>query len=715
MNFTTQWMQSDWMKALGWTFVHSLWQIAAIGLLLYIILRLIPGRSAHIRYTISTMAIWMIVMMALSTFIMMLPGARSIHEFSGPVIVVKATRSLALTDKISIWLESRMPIMLAVWLGGVLLLMFRLVCSLGWVQHMRSTAKPLVPIQNTVNDLIRRLNIKIRPLASASGHIASPVTIGHIKPIILFPIGIINQLTPQEVEAVLTHELAHIVRRDYLSNLVQSFIETLFYYHPVTWWISNKVRTERENRADDLAISWCGDHVAYAKALIKVQEMELGQAPSLAIGFSSGKGVMLARIQRILHIPYKNHNQMEKTVLISLCSIFFFGFTLNSHIPDPKKPKISEPTEVVNVVTTETDSIPSKGTYKIHKKTDDQDISIEVKDGDIKELQVDGKNIAPAQFDQYGEVIDELFGAIEAPPSSEGFKFTMPVMPPMPPMPDMPPMPGMAPMPDMPPMPPMGMNEERLEEFFKDGMKAGYTMKIYNPDIKGNKFKQYSDTTIMNGKNKIIIITDNDTTILNSGGFNWAGESPAMKFDYNLLQNIDEWKANQENWKQMHDEWKQSRELNAQQWKDQRHGQQEQIREEQESLRREGDRMRREGESISNEGDRIMREGSRKFQNSNDYNKVMDEARRMEELESAIGFGRMAPRMNMTEAMIEEGLLGPGEEADIVLTPDKLKINGKKMSEAEHQKYLRMYEAQQGVQLSGNSRVEFKTKSRRSM
>lgn len=143
--------------------------------------------------------------------------------------------------------------------------------------------------------------------------------------------GILNQLSPKEVEAILTHELAHIVRRDYLSNLVQSFIETLFYYHPITWWISGMVRSERENRADDLAVRWCGDQLGYAKALMTVQEMQTRQGPALAVGFASRKGAMLARIQRILNLPYKNHNQMENSAP-ELVHIMFPGFyTDQSH------------------------------------------------------------------------------------------------------------------------------------------------------------------------------------------------------------------------------------------------------------------------------------------------------------------------------------------------------------------------------------------------
>ncbi|MGB4849407.1 MAG: M56 family metallopeptidase [Saprospiraceae bacterium] len=731
MNLTTHWMQSDWCKALGWTFVHSLWQIAAIGLLLYIILRLIPGRSAHVRYTISTMAIWMIVITVLSTFIIMLPESNTIAESNGQLILVKIAGAYTLTDRISMWLETRMPMMLSIWFVGVIILMLRLAFSLIWVQYMRSVAAPLIPIQNVLNDLIYRLQIKIKPIISESGYVSSPVTIGHIKPVILFPIGIINQLNPQEVEAILTHELAHIIRRDYLSNLIQSFIETIFYYHPVTWWISNKVRTERENRADDLAISWCGDHVGYAKALITVQEMELGNAPSLAIGFASGKGAMLARIQRILHIPYKNHNQMEKTVLISLCSLFFLGFTLNSHtIPDQKNEKSSTPAEIVNVEVTSSDSIPSKGTYMIHKKTDSQDISIQVEDGDIKELKVDGKKIAPEQFNHYDEVIDELFGSMEAPPSADGFNFTMPAMPPMPlmpAMPDVPAMPGMHVMPCVPPMPPMpamGMNEMELERMLGNGSNLEF-LKANNLDnfIRGQMGDlMYLSDTLSPMDAKIIIIRNGDSTVISSPGFGWSAldlnnaDSPVYKLDKDQWKKQqEEWKQNQEEWKEHQKEWKKNWEENAENWKSNWQEQQPpQMEAERERMRSEGDRMREEGDHMRAEGKRI-REQSELNNNPNAFSGALADGLRREALGSNGVYGFLAPRMNMTDELIGEGLVQPGEEADILLTPDKLKINGKKMPENIHQKYLRMYEEQQGVELSGNSRVEFKTKSRRSM
>ena|SRR5687768_6315230 len=717
MNSLNQWMQSDWLKALGWTFVHSLWQIACIGLILYVILRLVPGRSAHTRYTISTMAIWGIVIAALSTFIIMLPDSNQVTEITGSVVLMASTEAVSLTDRLSAWLELRMPMMLTVWLGGVMILMIRLLLSLGWVAHMRADAILSNDLQGTLDKIIQRLHIKLKPVVSESKHISSPVTIGHLKPLILFPIGIVNQLTPAEVEAILTHELAHIVRRDYLSNLIQSFIETLFYYHPVTWWISRMVRMERENRADDLAVSWCGDHLAYAKALMTVQEMQADYRPSLAIGFASRKGAMLARIQRILHIPYKNHNQMEKTVLLSLCSLCFLAFTITGDAKNEQADKKEDSTEIISVYGP-TDTIPSEGTYRIHKKTDKQEINIEVENGDIKELKIDGKEIAPAEFDQYDDIIDELFGEIEAPPTMEGFHFEMPHMPAMPPMPAMPDMsliPGMAPLPPMPPMSPEDM--ARIERDFMLGSKDlitgnGYRFKIINDSLD-------------NVHTKIIIVNENgDSNVIVTNGFGWGPHGFNME-DFQM--DTEEWEAQQKAWQEMSEDWKQNWEQNSEQWKQ---NWEEQAEEWKEQWRSHQDEMREHHHEIYGLQEQLREEGGhfRKLEcdellRLNEGQMQLNDQQLMELEKSleALGegkkrvYGLRAPRMNMTDAMVEDGLIDRGEEALIQLTPEKLKINGKKMDDETHEKYLRMYEAQQGIELTGNSRVEFRTKSRRSM
>ena len=694
MNFITSWMQSDDMKALGWTFVHSLWQIALIGFLLFVILRLIPGRSAHTRYTISTISLWLIVATAAVTYIIMLPEDKQVKEISGNLIFVNTTAPLSFTAKVSAWLEMNMPMMLTIWLGGVAILLLRLLLSLGWISHIRNNAVHQVELQTSLNAIIDRLSLKINPGVSTSGHVPSPLTIGYFKPLILFPVGIINQLTPAEVEVILTHELAHIVRRDYLSNLIQSFIETLFYYHPITWWISRVVRTERENRADDLAISWCGDQLGYAKALMTVQEMQVQSTPTLAIGFASRKGAMLARIQRILNLPYQNHNQMEKTVLLSLCSLCFLAFTLSSHTsPKDQVVKTERVPFELTAYADKTDSIPQEGIYRIHKKTDDQEISIEVEDGDIKELKIDGKDIQPSEYDAYDDMIAELFGSVEEPPSMEGFEFMIPSIPDIPPIPDFE---FSFEMPEMPELPDIRFMEDALIEVLNED---GSTITIYSPEIHGANGMQFNhDTTIVNGNHTIIIkMNDQDSTLVCVPGYsNWAVDGqPPLMIDGRLMNEkemqkwAEEMERNAESWGK---EW----EAHADQWRHQE----------------------KEWEAQS-------REYARQWQNHEEMRHPHPENEmHMRALERELGhleqiqpyiYEYSAPRLNLSEEMVRDGLIDPGDEIEVQLTPDKLKINGEKMPENIHQKYLNMYEQQQGVELSGNSRVEFTTKSKQRM
>ena len=98
-----------------------------------------------------------------------------------------------------------------------------------------------------------------------------PTVIGWLKPVVLLPASALAGLTPRQLEAILAHELAHIRRHDYLVNLLQTLVETLLFYHPAVWWLSRRIRVERENCCDDLAVSLCGDPVAYAAALADLE------------------------------------------------------------------------------------------------------------------------------------------------------------------------------------------------------------------------------------------------------------------------------------------------------------------------------------------------------------------------------------------------------------------------------------------------------------
>ena len=133
-----------------------------------------------------------------------------------------------------------------------------------------------------------------------SALVETPTAIGWLKPVILLPIAALANLSPSQVEAVLAHELVHIRRHDYVVNIAQTLAETLLFYHPGVWWVSKRIRTEREHCCDDVAVAVCGDPVDYATALAELEAYR-SSGTSLALAVTGGS--LTDRVRRVLRVP----------------------------------------------------------------------------------------------------------------------------------------------------------------------------------------------------------------------------------------------------------------------------------------------------------------------------------------------------------------------------------------------------------------------------
>ena len=172
--------------------------------------------------------------------------------------------------------------LVSVWLAGVAILTLRLFSGWMWVQRMKShDAQPVHEGLDAMGRrLMRRLHIVRAVRFLESRRVDVPTVIGWLRPVVLLPVSTLAGLTPRQVEAILAHELAHIRRHDYLVNLLQTVVETLLFYHPAVWWLSHRIRVERENCCDDLAVSLCGDPVAYAAALAELEGLRASSGSS---------------------------------------------------------------------------------------------------------------------------------------------------------------------------------------------------------------------------------------------------------------------------------------------------------------------------------------------------------------------------------------------------------------------------------------------------
>lgn len=188
------------------------------------------------------------------------------------------------------------------WLGGVLLL--SLLHLGGWwqVQRLRRIAVTPVPTewQERANDLCRTLGIKKVVKILRSTAVEVPATIGWLQPVILIPASALTALPVSHLRCILAHELAHVWRRDYVINLIQTSAETLLFYHPAVWWVSGLIRRERENCCDDIAVSLSGDRLSYARALVSFEEIRHA-SPALALGADGGS--LILRVKRLLGGP----------------------------------------------------------------------------------------------------------------------------------------------------------------------------------------------------------------------------------------------------------------------------------------------------------------------------------------------------------------------------------------------------------------------------
>ena len=316
MKQLTDFLGNPFSQALAWALLHFLWQGALVAFGLAGLLALLPRAKAQTRYLLACAALAaMFVLPALTLRARLgspagiLPDAASESSMALPS-APSAARDTAQEVFLnfappaeSAWARSRFaalqPWLVSVWLLGVCLLSIRFLGGWAAVERLRrvKTRPAASDRQAALNRLAARLSVTrpVRLLLSAAVQV--PSALGVWKPAVLLPASALTGLTPRQLEAILAHELAHIRRHDYLVNLLQTTVETLLFYHPAVWWVSRRVRVERENCCDDLAVAATGSARVYARALADLEEMRLG---ALALAPAANGGALWQRVSRLL-------------------------------------------------------------------------------------------------------------------------------------------------------------------------------------------------------------------------------------------------------------------------------------------------------------------------------------------------------------------------------------------------------------------------------
>jgi beta-lactamase regulating signal transducer with metallopeptidase domain len=258
------------------------------------------------------------------------------------------------------YLNQHAFIIVDIWLICLFVQLSRLMAGLYGIGRLRRTGtKPSDKWNDTLLLLSGQLGLKRRVSLLESASVKVPVAFGIIKPMILIPLGILSNLPAEQVETVLLHELAHIKRGDYLTNLLLHITEAVFFFNPGLRWLNALIRREREACCDDMVLAVTVDRTIYLDALVSFRAYLTGRTSSrYIVALGKGRNNLLWRVRRMLTQENKTLDIMEKTILsFSLAAVIAVGLI---SMKPPTHPAPPPPAPIV----TGKASLPLYGTIK---------------------------------------------------------------------------------------------------------------------------------------------------------------------------------------------------------------------------------------------------------------------------------------------------------------------------------------------------------------
>lgn len=394
---------------LGWTILHSIWQVLLIAIILKVLLLGTSKYAAAVRYNLSIIALLFAFFWSAHTFLgewqQHQIGTTSLNEAISfePYLALDSSDELeqsasGLLDGLMNSMEPIMPYLAIFWFIGMLFFASRIFIGLFRLHVYSNKGTQILPLHwqtrfEALKQLVginRIVNVRLSKLMLV------PITYRFFRPIILLPVSVFTGLSDEQIEVLLLHELAHIKRHDYVVNLLQSVIEVLFFYHPLIWWIGKNVRAEREHCCDDVVMKLRHQPMLYAQTLTQIQSQHYSLKTQLAMSANGNKGVFTQRIYRLFQ--QKESPARFRNSAIALLLLFFSGAMmafypaalqkpLNNNAPSDKIVQDTVPKKLVETEVVAVENIPRVVVIGSEKKksTDEEK---EIKEEEIIELEI---------------------------------------------------------------------------------------------------------------------------------------------------------------------------------------------------------------------------------------------------------------------------------------------------------------------------------------
>lgn len=427
--FIANWVSGEVVQALCWTLLHSLWQglvmAAAAG---FIVMRTRKS-SAALRYNLLSALFVVFVATVCFTLVRQLNIADHnivTGAFNLSPSIVQASAQAAgneivfpqtYIDNLGAFFDRHAMLVVAIWFIILSIKCTSILMGIGYMQHIRyNKTRPVNSYwAEKLALLASRVQVSRQVVLLESGIVKVPMVVGFLKPAILVPIGLLANLPPSQVENILLHELAHIRRKDYLINILQSLTEMIFFFNPAVVWVSSLIREERENCCDDLAIAGSQDKMNYVNTLVSFQEYYLNMPAVAAVGFAGSKYPLLDRIRRIVSNDNKKLNFMQRVVLVFSIVII----TVIALVPKGgAQAQTIKPDVTVNRVMTTDNGNKTTRLVEAHDNSGTKYRIVSVNKV-ITEFAVNDKNLSVESAFNYKDVIQKIDNQLEAKQQQE--------------------------------------------------------------------------------------------------------------------------------------------------------------------------------------------------------------------------------------------------------------------------------------------------------
>jgi beta-lactamase regulating signal transducer with metallopeptidase domain len=337
---------------LGAALIGFLWQGAVIGLLAWLALALLRDARPQARYAVACAALFACVLAPAWQLLRMFSGsaaqvqAVALRATIDPVLSTQSSAAFAF-DALPSLPDVALPWIVALWATGAGVLALRMVCGLLWVRRLRAGSTPYDRDgwQARLDRLSQRFGIRRTVALRIITDGDSPLSAGWWKPVVLVPAALALRMPAHLLEALLAHELAHIRRHDYLVNLLQGAVEILLFYHPVVWWLSRRIRIEREQVADHIAATVLGEPRRLAVALSELDRYAIA-LPAFAQAAHGGQ--LMSRIQQLVR---PDRRAVGGIVALPLVGLVAAGIAFYAHARFEPAAATAEPATLAAVAT----------------------------------------------------------------------------------------------------------------------------------------------------------------------------------------------------------------------------------------------------------------------------------------------------------------------------------------------------------------------------